>query len=246
MNIENLTQEEIAQLEAQIKAQKENALKKIQDDKKIKKALSVSNVMSMKYETIPFTGAWLDAFDEPERTGVWIIWGTSGSGKSSFAMMLCEELCKHGKVLYNSIEEGTGLSLKSRLERLNIADMGRRFNVVCEDMDALSKRLLRRRSADFVVIDSFQHAGIDYHQYLEFRKKHPNKLLVFISHADGKRPSGRSARSVLFDANLKIHVEGFRAKSNGRYIGKNGGIFTIWNEGQWKFWGDNEQLKNND
>jgi len=40
-------------------------MKKEAKEQKIKKALSVSNVMSMKYETIPFTGDWLEAFGEP-------------------------------------------------------------------------------------------------------------------------------------------------------------------------------------
>jgi len=205
----------------------------------IKKALSINNLLKMKHETIPFTGEWLEAFGEPERTGVWLIYGVSGSGKSTFSMMLCEELCKHGKVLYNSIEEGTGLSFKRRLGRLNtIGKMGKRFNVVCEDMAALSERLLRRRSADFVVIDSFQHSDLDYRKYVDFKNKHSNKLIIFISHADGKHPAGRPAKSVLFDASLKIWIEGFRAKSNGRFIGANGGHFTIWQDGAWKFGGE--------
>ena len=195
----------------------------------------------MKHKTIPFTGEWFEAFSEPERTGVWLIWGTSGSGKSSFAMMLCEELCKHGKVLYNSIEEGTGLAFKSRLENLNMGDMGRQFSVVSEDIAFLSKRLFRRRSADFVVIDSFQYTGMSYEGYRKFKKDHRDKLLIFISHADGRRPSGRSARSVLFDASLKIHVEGFKAKSSGRFIGPNGGTFIVWEKGAWGVFGNEDE-----
>lgn len=204
----------------------------------MKKTLSINNIINMQYETIPFAGEWFEAFGEPERTGVWFIWGSSGSGKSSFAMMLCEELCRHGKVLYNSIEEGTSLTFKSKLERLNVGDMRRRFNVVSEPIPVLSERLERRRSADFIVIDSFQYAGVNYREYIEFKEKYPNKLLIFISHADGTRPSGRSAKSVLFDASLKIWVEGYRATSQGRFIGPNGGKFTIWKDGEWRFWGE--------
>jgi KaiC/GvpD/RAD55 family RecA-like ATPase len=205
----------------------------------MKKALSINNIMSMKHETIPFTGEWLEAFGEPERTGTWFVWGASGSGKSTFALMLCKELCRHGRVLYNSIEEGTSLAFKNRLERLNTGGMGRRFNIVSENMDSLSERLLRRRSADFIVIDSFQYTKMDYNRYVKFKEKHPNKLLIFISHADGKFPLGRSAKAVRFDAALKVWVEGFKAKSSGRFIGVNGGTFTIWEEGSWKFGSEN-------
>ncbi|MDR0606561.1 MAG: hypothetical protein LBG80_20005 [Bacteroidales bacterium] len=208
----------------------------------MKRALTVKNVIDRKYETLKLSGEFYEAFGEVEKTGVWFIWGSSGSGKSSFSMQLCEELCNHGKVVYNSLEEGTGLTFQERLKRVDTQKMQRRFTVVSEDMKTLSERLKKRRSADFIVIDSIQYTGMTYPEYVKFKEKHQNKLLIFVSHADGRRPSGRSAKSVMFDANLKIFIEGFRAFSNGRFIGSNGGIYTIWKEGAWKFWGE-ESLK---
>jgi hypothetical protein len=203
----------------------------------MKKALTITHLLSKRYETLPLTGEWLEAFGEPERTGVWFVWGGSGNGKSTFAMQLCVELCKYGKVLYNSLEEGSSLTMKQRIDRVKDELKACRFNLVSEDMTELSERLKRRRSADFVVIDSFQYSGLNYESYRKFKEAHHSKLLIFISHADGKRPSGRSARSVMFDASLKIWIEGFKAFSNGRFIGANGGMYTIWEEGAWKFWG---------
>ena len=198
---------------------------------KIKKALSIKDVMTKKYETIPFTGAWLDAFGEPERTGVWLIWGNSGNGKSTFALQLCAELCKHGTVLYNSLEEGSSLTFRNRLADLEEDINGKRFQIINEPVTDMSKRLMRRRSADFVVIDSFQYSGLTYERYRGLKDMHRDKLLIFVSHAEGTRPSGRSAQSVLYDASQKVWVEGFRAISNGRSIGKNGGVYVIWEEG---------------
>lgn len=104
-------------------------------------------------------------------------------------------------------------------------------------MDELSERLSQRKSADFVVIDSFQYTQMTYKAYLKFKEKHPNKLLIFISHADGKNPSGRSAKSVMYDASLKIWVEGYRAFSKGRFFGSVG-HYTIWEEGSRKYRGE--------
>jgi hypothetical protein len=78
-----------------------------------------------------------------------------------------------------------------------------------------------------------------YKQYLKFKEAHRNKMIIFISQADGKQPSGRTAKSVLYDASQKIWVEGFHAISNGRYIGPTG-KFIIWEEGAVKYWGDNK------
>lgn len=76
-----------------------------------------------------------------------------------------------------------------------------------------------------------------YKAYLKFKERHPNKLLIFISHADGKNPSGRSAKSVMYDASLKIWVEGYRAFSKGRFFGSVG-HYTVWDEGSRKYRGE--------
>lgn len=205
----------------------------------MKKALSITDIYRKEYDTLPFEGNWFSAFSKPESTGTWLIWGNSGNGKSTFAMQLCGELCKFGKVLYNSLEEGTSLTFRNKLESLkNEVELGK-INIVCEDMTALSERLTRRRSANFVIIDSFQYSGMTYREYLDFKTKHKNKLLIFVSHAEGRNPAGRSAKSVMFDASLKIWVEGYKAFSKGRFIGENGGVFTIWKEGAEKVWGEN-------
>ena len=51
------------------------------------RAKSVSELLATKVETFPFKGEWYDAFGEPERKGVWLVWGNSGNGKqpSSFS-----------------------------------------------------------------------------------------------------------------------------------------------------------------
>ena len=68
-------------------------------------AKGVRELLSMKFDTLPFEGKWHDAFGTPERCGVWIVWGKSGRGKTSFVMKLCKELCKYGRVVYDSLEE---------------------------------------------------------------------------------------------------------------------------------------------
>ena len=81
--------------------------------KKLQRALSVSEILKMKKKLLKLTGKWFDAFGHTEFYGVWFIWGNSGNGKSTFVMQLCRELCKFGKVLYVSLEEGTSLTLQN-------------------------------------------------------------------------------------------------------------------------------------
>lgn len=201
-------------------------------------AKGVREVLSMKFETFPFEGAWFDAFGTPERRGVWMIWGNTGNGKTSFVMQLCKELCKYGRVAYNSLEEGACLTMQNTLRRFNMQEVNRRFLLLnAEPIDLLSLRLKRQKSPDFIVIDSFQYTQMTYAQYIKFKEQHRNKLLIFISHASGTNPDGRSAKKVAFDAALKIYVEGYRAMSKGRFIGPVG-YYDIWPEKAKKYHGN--------
>ncbi|MDD3039636.1 hypothetical protein [Bacteroides sp.] len=204
----------------------------------IRSARGVRDVLSMKFSTLPFEGDWQAAFGTPERRGVWFIWGNSGNGKTSFVMQLCKTLCRFGRVAYDSMEEGACLTMQNTLIRFNMQEVNRRFLLLDnESIEHLSIRLKRQKSPDFVVIDSFQYTQMTYRQYIEFKEKHRDKLLIFISHATGRLPTGRSAKSVMFDATLKIYVEGFRAFSKGRFIGPLG-HYDIWREEARRYWGE--------
>ncbi len=204
------------------------------------KALSITDLIKMKKEIFDFEGAWHEAFGTPERTGVWFIWGGSGNGKTSFTMQLCKELCRFDKVLYDSLEEGDSLTMQNSIIRAGMLDVKRNFQLLAgENIVDLDKRLSLRRTAKIVVIDSFQYTQMSYRDYIRLKEKHRDKLLIFISHADGRKPSGRSAVSVMYDATLKIWVEGYRAFSKGRFIGSKGS-YDIWPEGAEKYWGEKE------
>ena len=207
----------------------------------MKRAISVTELLSMKKQTYKLSDEWRAAFGEPERNGVWFVWGRSGSGKTSFVLKLCKELCRFGKVAYDSLEEGSSLTMKNAFVRAGMQDVARRMVLLDgESMEDLDKRLQKRKSPDAVVIDSFQYTQMDFTAYLAFKSRHPNKLLVIISQADGTRPKGRTAVSVMYDAALKIWVEGYRAISKGRFIGDKG-YYTIWKERADEYWVNNKK-----
>lgn len=192
----------------------------------------------MKYETMAFDGAWRDAFGTPERRGVWIIWGNSGNGKTSFALQLAKYLCRFGRVAYDSLEEGACLTMQEAMRRENMMEVNKKFLLIDnENMEELGIRLSRQKSPDIVVIDSFQYTQMNYRQYIAFKERHKRKLLIFVSHADGKLPNGRAAKSLMYDASLKIYVEGFRAFSKGRFIGPVGHIDIVPDKAR-AYWGE--------
>jgi hypothetical protein len=195
----------------------------------LKRAISVDEIYKMSFVDMPFEGDWIESFGEPERSGVWLIWGHSGNGKTDFAIQLSKYLTQFGNVAYNTLEEGARKSFQMALQRNHMHLVAKSFVILSEDMKHLRKRLARRKSADIIIIDSFQHAGISKPEYIALKKEFPAKLFIFLSHADGKHPEGRPAKFAKYDADIKIFVQNFEASIQSRYGG--GEPFTIWDEG---------------
>ena len=199
---------------------------------KLKRAYSPGEVLNMKIPRYEFTGAWQASIGNPAKSGVWIIWGASGNGKSSFVMQLAKYLCGFGRVIYDSLEESTGLSFQMSLKRHKMDEVKKKLIILDrESMDQLEERLQRRGSPGIVIIDSFQYSGLNYKTYKEFKERHPKKLFIFISHAEGSHPAGRSARKVEYDADVKIMVSCFKAWCKSRFMEKPGEPYVIWEEG---------------
>ncbi len=208
----------------------------------MKRALSVSEVLSKKKHVLKLSDKWAAAFGEPSKRGVWFIWGDSGNGKTDFAIQLCKELARFGKVIYNSFEEGASLAMRNAIVRAGMTDVKSRFGLLeGESMYELEERMQKHKSPDFYIIDSFQYANMSFDEYRRFKDANPKKLIIFISQGENKIPRGAPAKRVMFDASLKIYVEGFRAFSKGRSVGPKG-YYTIWEEGAERYWGKEKTI----
>lgn len=204
------------------------------------RSLTAKEILGIHRQSITLTGEWGNCIGTMDRHGVVFIWGNSGNGKTSAVISLCKELSEYGKILFVSLEEGFSLSFQNSLKRFDMESCGSKFQVIDKATpEELIQRLTKPRSPEFVVIDSYQYLGMSYKQYIDFKSKLQNKLLIFLSHADGKQPSGRAAKAVKYDAMLKIWVEGYVAHSNGRFIGPTGKA-VIWEQGAYEYWNLNK------
>jgi hypothetical protein len=204
---------------------------------KRKRAYSPAEILKMNIPKLEFEGAWAASMGKPAKSGVWLIWGNPGNGKTSFVMQLAKYLCRFDRVVYDSLEESTSLSVQMSMRRHRMEEVNRRFQILDrESMEQLIERLQRRKSAGIAIIDSFQYSGLTYKNYQALKEALPGKLLIFVSHAEGMRPAGRAAKKVEYDADIKILVEGFRASCKSRYMDTPGVPFTVWTEGATKYW----------
>ena len=206
-------------------------------------------MLAARFETVEFAGEWLASFGRPELRGTWIIWGGSGSGKTTFTLMLCKYLANFGRVAYNSLEQGLSLSLQKAWERVGMGEAGNSVILLNkEELPELRARLNKRKSPEIIIIDSVQYLdGFNWASFKKLKREYPDKLFIFISQADraGKDPDGKLAGKIRYDAEIKIKVEGFKAFVTTRYEdaerGEGGADFIIWEQGAAEYWA--EQLK---
>lgn len=204
---------------------------------KIRRAISVDEIIKKNFIEMAFDGEFKESFGTPERSGIWIIWGNSGNGKTRFSMQLAKYLTKFGRVAYNTLEEGARKSMQLAVVETNMREVSKHFIILDrEPIMELKERLRKRKSPDIIIIDSYQYTGLTKREYVELKEEFGNKLFIFISHAEGKNPEGRTAKFVRYDADVKIRVEGYKAFPVSRYGG--GEPYTIWHEGAEQYYLD--------
>lgn len=216
------------------------------------RAVSIANIEEKRFDTLPFSPEFEDAFGQRERGGIWMVYGKSGQGKTRFVLDLAKEFDRQGlKVMMATLEMGFCKDFKAELHEAGIRSKIHHITF-CESLtiDELSDALAKQRSPDVVIIDSIQYFVNQYdataEQMIELRKKYKKKIFVYVSHVDGKEVDGKAAYMVKRDSFVRILVEGFRAIYIGR--GKAGpiGYYTIWKEKADLYWVKNNGNENNE
>ena len=204
------------------------------------RAYSNANIRSARFKVADFSGAWRDSIGMPVLRGTWLIYGGSGSGKTSFCLQLAKYLSQFGRVLYNSLEQGLSPTMQSAW----IAggkEAGRRVKLLDrEGYDELFERLAKRQSPEIVIIDSINYLrGLRLSDYQLLSQRYRKKLFVIVAHEKGGEPKGALAQAIRYDADVKIRVEGYRAMVTSRYATSEvgGQDYIIWDKGAEGYWG---------
>jgi len=209
------------------------------------KAISNKNVLDAHFEIADFSGKWLESFGKPELRGSWIIYGNSGSGKTTFALELCKYLSGFRRAAYNTLEQGLSLSFQTAWKRVAMQEVGSQVIVLDrENIDDLRDRLSRRKSPDVIIIDSLTClVGFTKRDYVNLLRTNPNKLFIFLAHERNHMPEPAIAETVRRLSEVKIRVEGYKAFITTRYEnaqrGEGGKDFIIWEKGAAEYWANN-------
>jgi Ni2+-binding GTPase involved in maturation of urease and hydrogenase len=205
---------------------------------KAPRGMGLKQLLAMKFDYLePLPERMRSSFGRFTRSILMIVYGESGSGKSTLLMELINFLLDHGKVDYVALEEGYRSSTQRKvMEALNEEKHTGRIKFYDHRMsyDHLVRHLAKKKSADFVVIDSIQYWRITYQQYQALKERFPKKGFIFISHAKGKKPSGKLAIDIEYDVDYKVRVEGGIAFVKSREGGNK--PYVIWEEGAKRYW----------
>ncbi|MBI1838256.1 MAG: hypothetical protein HYR91_13425 [Flavobacteriia bacterium] len=201
----------------------------------INRAISVNQLLSTNFKTMKFEGEFKESFGTPQIARSWLIWGDSGNGKTRFTLRLAKYLTQFGKVAYNSLEEGASLSFKRAIQETGMVSVAKKFIILKgESITELKERLVKQKSPNIIIVDSVQYTDLDKRSYKALLNEFPTKLFIFISHAEGKDPTGATAKAIKYDSDIKIRVEGYKAFARSRFGGDK--PFIIWEKGAEEYW----------
>jgi GTPase SAR1 family protein len=197
--------------------------------------------VNTRHELFGFDGRWKSSFGSPPKSGAWIIYGTSGSGKTSFALQLVKYLTRFERVLYWSIEQGNSAALQASWIRERVNECGNDVLLADEEVtfDAVVRQLKQRGGRHILVVDSLtplRAQSFDVRRYEAFRKRLHGKLIIWLGHERGCEPDTVTGAYILKMADLKMRVEGFRVMTTNR-MGNSFPDYTIWEQGCREYWG---------
>lgn len=178
----------------------------------------------MKFNTIGFTGKWLELIGDPCRGFTAMIFGKPKLGKSYLAIDMAGYLARnHGKVLYVAREEKLDATLQKKLNDKNVAHINLFVSDhLPEDLSAY----------DFVFLDSVNKLNLTTKDLDSLKAKNPGKCFVYIFQTT-KMGLFRGKNEFQHDVDVVIEVlEKGKAVQFGRF--NQGGEMNIFEKEQKK------------
>lgn len=184
------------------------------------RATSPKSFVSTKFTIMAIPPKFKGILGEPECSGSWLVYGESFNGKTTFSLELIDQLCTVHKAAYLVLEEGLKMTFQDKVKKSGI--VGRGAKIVLwhnETLEDLYQKLKAPRSPKIVFIDSVQYLRankksgqeISKFEYIQLLEAFPDRLFVFISHAEKGKPKGSLADAIYYGSDICIEVKDFIA-----------------------------------
>ncbi len=177
------------------------------------KIINSLDLKKIQYDPIGLQNKYKQVIGNVEKSTSILIYGRSGHGKSTFAILFAKHLADLGKkVLFVSGEEGTSERFTEKFERLNC--FHKNIDIVTSLNDADPNKY------DATIFDSTQLLAISPEMVAEFKKAYPNTLKFYVSQVtkDGQH---RGSEEYIHNVDVVLEaVEGvIYSTSKNRYNG---------------------------
>lgn len=199
---------------------KKNELNGIEEVKPKQNLMSSIDFANLHFNSIGFTGKWLNLIGDPSPGFTAMVFGRPKMGKSYLCVDFAGYLARnHGTVLYVANEEKLDATLQMKLNDKDV----KHENLFVSDYlpEDLSKY-------QFIILDSVNKLGLSPQDLENLKRKNPGKSFIFIFQTtkDGKF---KGANSYQHDVDVVIEVpERGRATQFGRF--NQGGEMSIFDD----------------
>ena len=197
----------------------EDAQIPVRQTQKQNRIMNSQDFAKMKFDTIGFTGKWLDFIGDPSKGFTAMVFGRPKMGKSYLCMEFAGYLARnHGKVLYVAKEEDLHATLQNKLNDLQVQHPN--LTVSNYLPDSLS-------GYEYVFIDSVNKMGLEPNDLDELKAANPNVSFIYVFQST-KNGAFRGSQHFQHDVDVVIEIpEKGQATQYGRF--NQGGEMQIFN-----------------
>lgn len=190
-----------------------------EDEQPRNKVMSSVDFAKLQFDSIGFTGKWLDFIGDPAQGFTAMVFGRPKMGKSYLCIDFAGYLSRnHGKVLYVAKEEKLDATLQKKLNDTNV----KHPNLFVSDY--LPGNL---SDFDFVFIDSVNKMELQPNDLEALKTNFPNVSFIYVFQTT-KEGNFRGSNHFQHDVDVVIEVpEKGKAVQNGRF--NQGGEMEIFN-----------------
>lgn len=154
---------------------------KLEKSKNNNEIVRLQDFQKTEFKNLEMSDEYKNLFGNPPENFTMLVYGESGNGKSTWTIKLAEYLAnRHGRVLFNSSEEGLGNTLKRKLtdlksEYLDLSEY--------KNFESLKAGLPRKGKYRFLVIDSINDMNLSVKELKEIKNNDSNRAIIYIMQA---------------------------------------------------------------
>ncbi len=168
--------------------------------------MSAADMANKKLHHIGFDGKWKSTIGDATVGFSMLVYGSPGSGKSTFLLQFANYLTKFGKVLYVSGEEYGSATLIEKIQRLNISNKDIMFAPNLSGFNG---------DYEFVIIDSKDNIGLTLDDFKRLKANYKNTSFIMVSQVT-KEGTARGSEEWIHEVDTVIRLSSGSASSEGQ------------------------------